>query len=739
LGSGRCRLIAASLSAAILWVGPALPLAAEPPAGAERPNIVFICVDGLSTGMTGFTGNPLIKTPNLDRLAAESAQFDRAYVTMPQAMGSRVSMLTGQPPHMHGIVNDTAPLSPRAVSFTEVLAKAGYECGLLGVWALPAPGAQPPPPVNPPTMPPLVTAPPAAPPPVVNRPPVVNPPPVVSPPGVTHPPVGPSGPAAPHVLPNPPTGNPPTPGAPRPRRGSRTPSTNPPQNLPGSGLGTPMPPPGSTPLPKPQSLAPDEPRQQPTASMPVSAPAGPVSPLSPPRHRASGFQNTVTPPQAVSQPAASQPARLTGRDAREPERPPMPPMPPMPELQRPAGAVASHPQEVPLPAPPVPGAVGSHPSSPGSTPGPVPPAGTPTRRDSQFTPGPESPHAGPMPSPPPPPPGRPGLGFNRHYAISEPSGPLQGAQVNVKGERRTADRYLPDWYTDRAVEFIRESKDKPFCLCLFLPGPGDQPASPPGAENLYPPASLPLPQKKPVDTRNLPGRLAASPPVQNCSRMQPEVLRQNQSRYYAFVTHMDANVGRVLNAIDETSLKGRTIVVFASGAGYATGENGVWGTGPILWEPFVRCPLLIRLPQAGPAGTTTSPSDATASAGRRIPQLVSMADIAPTLLEVLGLPAPVGMAGNSLVSLLRGGEPDLPEECFIEYDGQGGQRYPARAIVTEQFKLVDYLQDPDQFYDRKRDSGEERNIVDEPAYNAVVKVLRARLERWRKRTRDPMN
>ena len=80
---------------------------------------------------------------------------------------------------------------------------------------------------------------------------------------------------------------------------------------------------------------------------------------------------------------------------------------------------------------------------------------------------------------------------------------------------------------------------------------------------------------------------------------------------------------------------------------------------------------------------------------------------------------------------------DRPAETFIEYESQNNQQFPARAVLAGQFKLVDYLQSTDQFFDLKRDPKEERNLADEPAYAGIVKVMRARLDTWRKRTKDP--
>ncbi|NLE61162.1 MAG: sulfatase-like hydrolase/transferase [Planctomycetes bacterium] len=136
---------------------PAWPLASRPatasaPAGrpaAKRaipsgPNVILITVGNQSAGMTGFEGHPQIKTPNLDRLAADGMHFQRCYTPTPMSAASMASILTGQYPHTHGVVTDKSALASSSDTFTAQLHAAGYRCGIVGKWNLPGTTAKAP-------------------------------------------------------------------------------------------------------------------------------------------------------------------------------------------------------------------------------------------------------------------------------------------------------------------------------------------------------------------------------------------------------------------------------------------------------------------------------------------------------------------------------------------------------------------------------------------------------------------
>jgi arylsulfatase A-like enzyme len=107
------------------------------PSGADRPNVIFIFTDDQAPGTLGFEGNTHIRTPNIDRLAAEGVRFTRAYVPLPQCAPSRAAVLTGLYPHQNGVLtNEAARLRPDAFTFGDLFKSQGYATALVGKWHL---------------------------------------------------------------------------------------------------------------------------------------------------------------------------------------------------------------------------------------------------------------------------------------------------------------------------------------------------------------------------------------------------------------------------------------------------------------------------------------------------------------------------------------------------------------------------------------------------------------------------
>jgi arylsulfatase A-like enzyme len=107
---------------------------AESKESAARPNVLFIMGDQWRAMATGYAGDPNVQTPNLDRLAARSANFINAVSGLPVCSPCRASLLTGQRPLTHGVFLNDVPLNPRAVTIAKVLKQSGYDTGFIGKW-----------------------------------------------------------------------------------------------------------------------------------------------------------------------------------------------------------------------------------------------------------------------------------------------------------------------------------------------------------------------------------------------------------------------------------------------------------------------------------------------------------------------------------------------------------------------------------------------------------------------------
>ena len=107
-------------------------------AAKKHPNILFMFADDQAQSCLGYAGNPIIQTPNMDRLAAEGVYFENAFVTTAICCSSRASILTGQYTRRHAITDFQKPLSAKAFaqSYPAILRKAGYRTGYLGKFAV---------------------------------------------------------------------------------------------------------------------------------------------------------------------------------------------------------------------------------------------------------------------------------------------------------------------------------------------------------------------------------------------------------------------------------------------------------------------------------------------------------------------------------------------------------------------------------------------------------------------------
>lgn len=321
---------------------------------------------------------------------------------------------------------------------------------------------------------------------------------------------------------------------------------------------------------------------------------------------------------------------------------------------------------------------------------------------------------------------RPGYGFEDYVATIGQPWTWEDCDVWVQGTKGKADKFLTDWIADRAIEFLEKPREKPFFLWVCFRAPHSPTIYPPGTEDLYPPESIELPKSMGIDLKHEPTPLRNSLPATKFKQMNEQKLREERSKYYAMITHVDANIGRILQRVDELQLRDTTLVVFASDNGWALGDHQLYMKGPAFYEELIRGPLLMRYPKL------TKP-------GLKIDRIVSQVDLAPTFLELAGLPAPMAMQGRSLLPVIH--DPNTRrhrDERFFEFQAQNNDKCEVRGIVTTKYKFVDYLGGTDQFFDLKRDPDEMHNAISVAEYASVVNVLKKRLELWREQTKDPI-
>jgi len=287
-------------------------------------------------------------------------------------------------------------------------------------------------------------------------------------------------------------------------------------------------------------------------------------------------------------------------------------------------------------------------------------------------------------------------------------------------ERRARHRiaaFSSEAFATAAIRFLHQrDRSRPFFLYVAFTAPHDPRTPPEPYRSMYQPAGMPLPPNfrplHPFDNGWMVGRderLTAWPRT-------TAAIRQHLADYYGMITHLDAQIGRILDALEATGEAQRTLIVFASDNGLALGSHGLMGKQN-LYEHSSGVPLII----AGPG----------IPQGRTCHALVYLLDLFPTLCELAGVPVPASVEGKSLAGVLTGKTNGVRRTLYTAFQMQ-------RAVRNDRWKLIRYTHiNKNQLFDLVRDPYELRNLANDPQYRPIVARLLEELRRWQKQLDDP--
>lgn len=288
-----------------------------------------------------------------------------------------------------------------------------------------------------------------------------------------------------------------------------------------------------------------------------------------------------------------------------------------------------------------------------------------------------------------------------------------------------------EWVLERCAK----RRDRPFFLAVGFFRPHTPYVSPKAYFDQHPKEKMPLVQGVKEDQADIPPAGLASRKAEQ-DKLTDDTRREAKQAYYAAVSFMDAQVGRVLAALDRLGLANDTIVVFTSDHGYHLGEHGLWQKMS-LFEESSRVPLLVSAPGVSKPGVTVGAP-------------VSQVDLFPTLADLCGVKTPRNLQGESLAPLLR--DPNAKSRGWALTQvtraggatiGRGGRRAENRffgySLRTPRWRYTEWDEGKHghELYDHDNDPKELTNLADVAAHASTVAELSNQLRAAVKGTLPP--
>ncbi len=290
---------------------------------------------------------------------------------------------------------------------------------------------------------------------------------------------------------------------------------------------------------------------------------------------------------------------------------------------------------------------------------------------------------------------------------------------NVKKRRKS--RHSSELFSNTAIEFLRNYKgEAPFFMYISYTAPHRPWQAPEEYLKMYDAEKIPLPEsfmsEHPFDI----GEISRDENLIPQPRTERK-MRQHIKNYYALITHLDAQIGRVLKVLAERGDFGNTIIIFSSDNGLAMGRHGLVGKQS-LYEHSVKVPLVI----SGPG----------IAKGQKRDALCYLLDIYPTLCGLTDVPVPGSAEGKSLIPVIQDTKQKIREVLFFAY------KHFQRGVRDRRYKLIEYVVNgkrTTQLFDLQTDPWELNNLADNPEYAEDLKRLRRELLQRKEQLGDSSN
>ena len=325
----------------------------------------------------------------------------------------------------------------------------------------------------------------------------------------------------------------------------------------------------------------------------------------------------------------------------------------------------------------------------------------------------------------------PQAGFAYWNVHATGSGDYCNAPMFQDGEQYTSDGYFSDVITDNAINYLDEQKslDNPFSMNVHYTAPhapwGREQHPSEIYDDYFENCTFDSVRWDPIHPNHL-LKEGSSGSVGETSGERRQLL----SGYFAAITAMDDNIGRLIDWLEVNNLRDNTLIVFTADNGMSMGHHGIWGKGngtypANMYDTAVKVPTLMSRPGHVPQGEVEL-------------GLFSHYDLMPTILDYMHLGYTIGnvrdsLPGTSFSETLEGATPagDLSVVVADEYG-------PTRMIRTKSLKYIHrYPDGPNEFYDLGNDPNETVNAIDDIAFRSIIRHMAKQLQEWFDRYVDP--
>ena len=285
-----------------------------------------------------------------------------------------------------------------------------------------------------------------------------------------------------------------------------------------------------------------------------------------------------------------------------------------------------------------------------------------------------------------------------------------GSAMGTLSDRKYRDEEHTDGkVATQAIELLEKHRNEPFFLAVGFYKPHTPYIAPKKYFDLYPIDKIDVPKMPEGYEKAVPApALHSTRPWPNFG-VTHQQARESKQAYYATISYVDAQIGRVIDALDRLGLKEKTVIVFWSDHGYSLGTHGLW-MKQSCFEDSARVPFIM----AGPGIKAGTPS----------PRLVELIDVYPTLADLAGLTPPAKLPGASLRPLLTKPDADWNRPAFTQVE-RGG--FPGRSVRTPRWRYTEWGDDGKEgteLYDHQSDPGEMKNLAGDAKQASTLAELK---------------